>query len=159
MANYYTRGGRNLKAVFALYARFARVKEGNLVRFSAKPKNEPCPSLARAKRARDAKAAFRLCPPLNYYTLFISYFFCSLRSQKREKSGSFFGLCPKNEPLLSFASEASKVYGSLKKWFVFRAKPEKRTTFPSFASEASKVYGSFKMNHFSSLRAGEASAG
>ncbi|MDZ7877898.1 MAG: hypothetical protein U5L45_09520 [Saprospiraceae bacterium] len=38
-----------------------------MVRFSAKPKNEPHSSpLARAKRARDAKNAFRLCPSLNY---------------------------------------------------------------------------------------------
>ncbi|MDZ7876583.1 MAG: hypothetical protein U5L45_02885 [Saprospiraceae bacterium] len=44
--------GHNSKAIFGLYARFARVKEGNVVRFSASPKNEP-PSLARAKRARD----------------------------------------------------------------------------------------------------------
>jgi hypothetical protein len=36
-------------------------------------------------------------------------FFCSLRSQKNGECGSFFGLCPKKEPLLLFfASEASK---------------------------------------------------
>ncbi|MDZ7878157.1 MAG: hypothetical protein U5L45_10830 [Saprospiraceae bacterium] len=37
-----------------------------MVHFSALPKNEPHLSLARAKRARDAKNAFRLCPSLNY---------------------------------------------------------------------------------------------
>ncbi|MDZ7879123.1 MAG: hypothetical protein U5L45_15680 [Saprospiraceae bacterium] len=45
----------------------------------------------------------------NYYTLFTSYSFL----------------------LASLAKKGEK-------WFVFRAKPEKRTTFPSFASEASK---------------------
>ncbi|MDZ7876284.1 MAG: hypothetical protein U5L45_01365 [Saprospiraceae bacterium] len=42
-----------------------------MVRFSAKPKNEPhFPSLARAKRARDAKNAFRLCPSLSNIIVF-----------------------------------------------------------------------------------------
>ncbi|MDZ7876809.1 MAG: hypothetical protein U5L45_04020 [Saprospiraceae bacterium] len=33
-----------------------------MVRFSASPKNEHIPSLARAKRARDAKNAFSVMP-------------------------------------------------------------------------------------------------
>ncbi|MDZ7879121.1 MAG: hypothetical protein U5L45_15670 [Saprospiraceae bacterium] len=37
-----------------------------MVRFSAKPKTNHI-LLARAKRARDAKNAFRLCPSLNYF--------------------------------------------------------------------------------------------
>ncbi|MDZ7880508.1 MAG: valine--tRNA ligase [Saprospiraceae bacterium] len=44
-----------------------------MIRFSAKPKNEPH-SLARAKRARDAKNAFRLCPSLIHkYTNYLQY--------------------------------------------------------------------------------------
>ncbi|MDZ7881090.1 MAG: hypothetical protein U5L45_25715 [Saprospiraceae bacterium] len=35
--------------------------------FRRSRKRTTFPSLARAKRARDAKNAFRLCPPLKYY--------------------------------------------------------------------------------------------
>ncbi|MDZ7879615.1 MAG: hypothetical protein U5L45_18195 [Saprospiraceae bacterium] len=37
--------------------------------FGEAEKRTTFPSLARAERARDAKNAFRLCPPLNYYIL------------------------------------------------------------------------------------------
>ncbi|MDZ7879646.1 MAG: hypothetical protein U5L45_18355 [Saprospiraceae bacterium] len=51
-----------------------------MVRFSASPKNEPHSPLARAKRARDAKNAFRLCPSLSY-TLYRNA--CVIASQEK----------------------------------------------------------------------------
>ncbi|MDZ7877049.1 MAG: hypothetical protein U5L45_05230 [Saprospiraceae bacterium] len=39
-----------------------------MVRFRRSRKRTTFPSLARAKRARDAKNAFRLCPSLTYIT-------------------------------------------------------------------------------------------
>ncbi|MDZ7880859.1 MAG: hypothetical protein U5L45_24495 [Saprospiraceae bacterium] len=57
--------------------------------------------LARAKRARDAKNAFRLCPSFKYLVT------RSLRSRVGGDVGSFSGKARKRTHIPFFASEAS----------------------------------------------------
>ncbi|MDZ7880517.1 MAG: hypothetical protein U5L45_22765 [Saprospiraceae bacterium] len=67
--------------------------------FRALPEKSTTTSSTRERSARKTSV-------FNQKTMFLGYahssiiyikFYCSLRSQKR-RGGSFFGLCPKNEP-------------------------------------------------------------
>ncbi|MDZ7876289.1 MAG: hypothetical protein U5L45_01390 [Saprospiraceae bacterium] len=55
-------------------------------------------------------------------------------ARKKGESGSFFGLCPKNEPQsLTYLTVLPFAHAKNKRWFVFRALPEKRTIISSHA--------------------------
>ncbi|MDZ7876303.1 MAG: hypothetical protein U5L45_01465 [Saprospiraceae bacterium] len=59
-----------------------------MVRFRLRRKTNHILSLARAKRARDAKNAFRLCPFLNYlFALFLSSFWGTVQVEGLDKTG------------------------------------------------------------------------
>ncbi|MDZ7877865.1 MAG: hypothetical protein U5L45_09355 [Saprospiraceae bacterium] len=77
-----------------------------MVRFRLRRKTNHVSSLLRERSERKTSVfnqkndVFRLCPLLTYLA------HSSLRSREGG-DGSFFGLCPKNEPPLPRASEAS----------------------------------------------------
>ncbi|MDZ7876739.1 MAG: hypothetical protein U5L45_03670 [Saprospiraceae bacterium] len=84
-----------------------------MVHFSASPKNEPPLLPLRARSARKTSVFNQKTMFLGYAhssnnRYFSAYPLRSLRSRKGRRGGSFFGLCPKNEPhALPRASEAS----------------------------------------------------
>ncbi|MDZ7877585.1 MAG: hypothetical protein U5L45_07940 [Saprospiraceae bacterium] len=87
----------------------------------------------------------------------------SLRSRKSRRGGSFFGLCPKNEPHSpSRASEASARTSSLDFMYGFKSKLKKisncnylaHSSLHSQKGECGSFFGLCpKTNHLSSLRA------